>query len=132
MRTRAGALDSINAGSDCVPLGARASRAKRPYRRERPPRKLMVALPARLQSRNNTEDNAGALVMVAFPPVAPSLNTIREAGKTLTIVTSPAVLLLSKLTMSLLKIVALPPFTKPASVNRTAAMGESAALCPDR
>ena len=90
-----------------------------------PPRTLMVALPAPLVSRNNTEDNAGALVMVAFPALAPSLNTMREVGRTFMIVALPAVLLFSKLTMSLLKIVALPPFTMPAPVNRTSAIGES-------
>jgi hypothetical protein len=76
-------------------------------------------------NRNNTEDNAGALVIVAFPALALSLKTMREVGRTFMIAALPAVLLFSKLTMSLLKIVALPPFAMPAPTNRTAAMGES-------
>jgi predicted small secreted protein len=46
-----------------------------------PPRTLMVALLALLASRNNTEEKAGALVMVEFPAVASSLNTMREVGQ---------------------------------------------------
>ena len=60
-----------------------------------------------------------------IPGIGAVSKTMREVGKTFMIVALPAVLPFSKLTMSSLKIVALPPFTPAGPTNRTAAMGES-------